>query len=74
MEAFGGSAQTTPSTGPIFSKARSPSKEFNVAIEHPRLKLGKSASFVKTKIKRAPREDESWEADSRALPKPAGPR
>ena len=43
-----------------------------MAIEHPRLKLGKSAAFVKTKIKRLPREDESWEADFRALPRPAG--
>ena len=34
-----------------------------MAIEHPRLKLGKSAAFVKTKIKRLPREGESWEAD-----------
>jgi hypothetical protein len=42
-----------------------------MAIEHPRLKLGKSAAFVKTKIKRLPREDESWEADFRALPRPA---
>jgi hypothetical protein len=43
-----------------------------MAIEHPRLRLGKSAAFVKTKIKRLPREDESWEADFRALPRPAG--
>ena len=43
-----------------------------MAIEHPRLKLGKSAAFVKTKIKRLPRENESWEADFRALPRPAG--
>jgi hypothetical protein len=42
-----------------------------MAIEHRRLKLGKSASFVKTKFKRLPREDESWEADFRALPRPA---
>jgi hypothetical protein len=43
-----------------------------MAKEHPRLKLGKRASFVKTQIKRLPREDESWEVDFRALARPAG--
>jgi hypothetical protein len=43
-----------------------------MATEHPRLKLGKSAAFVKTHIKRLPRANESWEADFRALPRPAG--
>jgi hypothetical protein len=43
-----------------------------VAIEQPRLKLGKSAAFVKTQIKRLPQVDESWEADFQALPRPAG--
>lgn len=28
-----------------------------------RLKLGKSASFVKTRLKRLPQEEETWEAD-----------
>jgi hypothetical protein len=41
-----------------------------VAKEHPRLKLGKSAAFVKTQMKRLPQEEETWEADFRALPKP----
>jgi hypothetical protein len=40
--------------------------------EHPRLKLGKSAAFVKTHLKRLPQVEETWEADFRALPKPAG--
>ncbi len=43
-----------------------------MVIEHPRLKLGKSAAFVKSQIKRLPQVDESWEADFRALPRPAG--
>jgi hypothetical protein len=43
-----------------------------MANEHPRLKLGKRASFVKTHLKRLPRQQETWEADFRALPKPAG--
>jgi hypothetical protein len=43
-----------------------------MANEHPRLKLGKRASFVKTHLKRLPRQEETWEVDFRALPKPAG--
>src|SRR5262249_37398281 len=43
-----------------------------MAKEHPRLKLGKRAAFVKTRLKRLPRQEETWEADFRALPKPAG--
>ena len=43
-----------------------------MANEHPRLKLGKSAAFVKTRLKRLPQEKETWEADFRALPKPTG--
>ena len=41
-----------------------------MAKEHRRLKLGKRAAFVKTHLKRLPREEETWEADFRALPKP----
>src|ERR1700676_2879695 len=41
-----------------------------MAKEHPRLKLGKRAAFVKTHIKQLPQENETWEADFRALPKP----
>ena len=43
-----------------------------MAQDHPRLKLGKRASFVKTHLKQLPQEDETWEADFRALPKSAG--
>ena len=39
--------------------------------EHPRLKLGKRASFVKTTLKRLPRQEGTWAVDFRALPKPA---
>ena len=42
-----------------------------VGKEHRRLKLGKSAAFVKTHLKQAPQAKETWEADFRALPKPA---
>ena len=41
-----------------------------MAKEHPRLKLGKRASFVKTHLKQLPQDKETWEADFRALPKP----
>jgi|SRR6266852_1602604 len=41
-----------------------------MAKEHPRLKLGKRASFIKTHLKQLPQENETWEADFRALPKP----
>jgi hypothetical protein len=40
-----------------------------MATEHPRLKLGKRASFVKTRLKQLPQEAETWEVDFRALPK-----
>jgi hypothetical protein len=40
--------------------------------EHPRLKLGKRAAFVKATLKRLPRQEETWAVDFRALPKPAG--
>ena len=43
-----------------------------MAQEHPRLKLGKCAAFVKTHLKQLPREKETWVVDFRALPKPAG--
>src|SRR5262245_31544495 len=43
-----------------------------MAQEHPRLKLGKRAAFVKTHLKRLPRREETWEADFRPLPGPAG--
>jgi hypothetical protein len=45
-------------------------KEANVAREEEKLKLGKGAAFVKGRLKRLPQEDETWQADFRALPKP----
>lgn len=35
-----------------------------------KLKLGKGAAFVKSQLKRLRQEDETWEVDFRALPKP----
>src|SRR2546421_263773 len=40
--------------------------------EHPRLRLGKGAAFVKTRLKRLPQEEDVWEADFPAIPKPRG--
>jgi len=34
------------------------------------LKLGKGAAFDMARLKRLRQEDETWEADFRALPKP----
>src|SRR4051812_26243722 len=41
-------------------------------MSESRLKLGKRASFVKTRLKQLPQTKESWEADFRAMPKPRG--
>jgi len=41
-----------------------------VAREEEKLKLGKGAAFVKSRLRRLRQEDETWEADFRALPKP----
>lgn len=43
-----------------------------MAKELPKLKLGKSASFVKTHLKQLKQENDTWEADFRALPKSKG--
>lgn len=43
-----------------------------MAKEKSQLKLGKSAAFVKTRLKQLTQEDDAWEADFRALPKPHG--
>lgn len=37
-----------------------------------KLKLGKGSAFVKTHIKRLEQEEDTWEADFRAFPKPQG--
>jgi Domain of unknown function (DUF6930) len=41
-----------------------------VAREEENLKLGKGAAFVKGRFKRLRQEDEAWEVDFQALPKP----
>jgi hypothetical protein len=41
-----------------------------VSQEEQKLKLGKGAAFVKGRLKRLRQEEETWEADFRALPKP----
>lgn len=43
-----------------------------MAIGQSKLKLGKGASFVKTRLKQLRQDTETWEADFRALPKPLG--
>ena len=43
-----------------------------MAKELSKLKLGKSAAFVKTHLKQLKQENDTWEADFRALPKPKG--
>ena len=40
--------------------------------EEEKLKLGKGAAFAKSRLKRPPQGDETWEADFQALPKPIG--
>jgi hypothetical protein len=45
-------------------------EEATVAREEEKLKLGKGAAFVKSRFKRLRQEDETWEADFQALPKP----
>jgi hypothetical protein len=41
-----------------------------VPREEEKLKLGKGSVFVKARLKRLPQEEETWEADFQALPKP----
>jgi hypothetical protein len=41
-----------------------------VAREEVKLKLGKGLAFAKARLKRLRQEEETWEADFRALPKP----
>src|SRR5262249_11180119 len=49
-------------------RARQPGE---VAVaEEEKLKLGKGAAFVKSRISRLPESGETWEADVEALPKP----
>ena len=41
-----------------------------MAGEENKLKFGKGVAFVKSQLRRLSQEDETWEADFRALPKP----
>jgi hypothetical protein len=41
-----------------------------VPRKQERLQLGKGSAFVKSRLRRLRQEDETWEADFRALPKP----
>jgi hypothetical protein len=43
-----------------------------MARQQPKLKLGKSVAFVKTHLKQLKQENDTWEADFRALPKEKG--
>ncbi len=45
-----------------------------MAKELEKLKLGKGNAFVKSRLRRLRQEDETWEADFRALPKPMSQR
>jgi hypothetical protein len=45
-------------------------EEAKVPREEEKLKLGKGAAFVRGRLKRLRLDDETWEADFRALPKP----
>src|SRR5438874_133749 len=45
-------------------------EEVAVPRERKKLALGKGEAFVKSRLKRLPQENESWEADFKALPKP----
>ena len=41
-----------------------------MAREEEKLKLGRGVTFDKSRLKRLRHEDETWEADFQALPKP----
>jgi hypothetical protein len=43
-------------------------EEVTVARQEEKLKLGKGVAFVKSQLRRLRQEDETWEADFRALP------
>src|SRR5262245_6037756 len=45
-------------------------EEVTVAREVEMLKLGKGVAFARAHLKQLRQEDETWEADCRALPKP----
>src|SRR5262249_2247730 len=70
------SSSRTGTPGPCCSQAESSirsdlaNEEVTVPREEERLKLGKGAAFVKGRLKRLRHENETWEADFQALPKP----
>src|SRR5262245_62118764 len=41
-----------------------------MARERKKLALGKGTAFVKSRLKRLPQEQDAWEADFKALPRP----
>jgi hypothetical protein len=48
-----------------------PPEEVTVPRQEEKLRLGKSAAFVESRLKRLRQGDETWEADFQALPRPA---
>src|SRR5262249_21121511 len=62
----------TPCCSVAVSSTRSDldQEEMTVAREEETLRLGKGAAFVKGRLKRLGQEDDTWEADFHALPKP----
>jgi hypothetical protein len=50
--------------------AKTPQEEVTVAKERHELKLGKGSAFDTSRLKRLRQEDDTWEADFRALPQP----
>jgi hypothetical protein len=57
--------------GEASKQEKASQEEITVAKERHELKLGKGATFfVKSQLKRLPQDDETWEADFRAMPKP----
>ena len=66
-----GTGTPTPCCSPGVSSIQDDlaQEEVTVAREEEKLKLGKGAAFVKSRLKRLRQEDETWEADFRALPK-----
>ncbi len=51
-------------------KATAQARQMTLAWEEVKLRLGKGTAFVKSNLKRLSQENETWEADFQALPKP----
>jgi hypothetical protein len=56
---------------PVFAEVGRVIESKLMARKEEPLKLGKGVAFVKAQLKRLPQEDDTWEADFRALPKPS---